>query len=253
MVWDTNTQNNTPQQQSMWTPNTYTPQTNLTNIAKQYQLQNPSTIGNIKIDNPIGDASQLRNDIYSGIEANVRQSRDDAWKRLQNTMSNAGLFRSGLSLANQQELERNAMDALAKGWGDASLKVAGLQSDIAKAQASIDLEVAKYGANIQNAWKEKNYDYLMQAVAKDQDTINQAQQFNIQIKNAYDELAFKWAAALLDKEIREYATNLDYLAKEGNTIAQFGTPAAKENWANLTPSIYNRIGLFQPTNSTTSM
>ena len=156
-------------------------------------------------------------------------------------MANAGLFRSGLTLANQQELERNTADSLAKGWGESALQVAQLQQDAAKTQAAMDLDINKYTADIQNAFKQKNFEYLMNAAAQDQNAINQAMQYNIQIKNAYDELAFKWAASLLDQEIREYTANLDFLAKEGNTIAQYGSQAAKDNWAKLTPTLYNNI------------
>ena len=218
----------------------YTPQANLFNTAKDNSLTAP-TLPNQVSYKQYFDPIKLQQDIYKGIETTVNQQKDKAWGNIQNTMANAGLFRSGLTLANQQELERNTADSLAKGWGESALQVAQLQQDAAKTQAAMDLDINKYTADIQNAFKQKNFEYLMNAAAQDQNAINQAMQYNIQIKNAYDELAFKWAASLLDQEIREYTANLDFLAKEGNTIAQYGSQAAKDNWAKLTPTLYNNI------------
>lgn len=333
------------------------------------------------------DYTKLQDDIYKGIQTAVNQERELAQDRLSNTMANAGLFRSGLALENQQQLERSTLDALAKGWGDAAFNVAQLQgdlasrqaelntnvnlqnainqlqastrnaelaadlskfnaqlrtnvsiqnaqnmlqakiieysqkaetlrlqgqldqateferaknslqaqlsnqqkdielanlntdiaktqaglfqqsnlatldanmqkyqtqADLAKTQAALSLDISKYNADIQNAFKTKNYDYLMNAAAQDQEAINQAAQYNIQIKNAYDEMAFKWMASLLDKEIREYQSTMDALSKESAYTLQYGDDAAKQKLANLQvgQSLYNK--LFSPQNTTTT-
>jgi hypothetical protein len=324
------------------------------------------------------DYTNLHNDIYKGIQTAVNQERELAQDRLNNTMANAGLYRSGLTLENQQQLERSTLDALAKGWGDTAYNVAQLQgnlaaqqaqlntnvnlqnsinqlqastrnaelaadlsklnaqlqtdvgiqnaqnilqaklteyaqkadmlkaqgqldqaaeferaknslqaqlsnqqkdielanlntdiaktqvglfqqsnlatldanmqkyktqADLAKTQAALSLDISKYNADIQNAFKTKNYDYLMNAAAQDQDAVNQAAQYNIQIKNAYDEIAFKWMASLLDKEIREYQATMDALAKESAYTLQYGDAAAKQKLANLQigQSLYNKL------------
>jgi len=218
----------------------YAPQTGMEEYVRNNKITNPNTMQDVSIDQYF-DPSTLRNDIYSGIEANVNQSKEKAMNNLKETMANAGLFRSGLTLENQQDVERDAMDSLAKGWGQTAAQVANIQSDLAKSQAQMDYEVNKYNSDIQNAWAEKNYDYLVTARAQDQQAVNQARQFNVDVQNAYDEMAFKWANSMLDQEIREYAANLDYLAKEGNTIAQFGTEEANEEWSNLRPAIHDTI------------
>jgi uncharacterized protein YunC (DUF1805 family) len=117
------------------------------------------------------------------------------------------------------------------------------QAELAKAQAAMNLDVSKYNADIQNAFKTKNYEYLMNAAAQDQEAINQAAQYNIQIKNAYDEMAFKWMASLLDKEIRDYQTAMDALSKESAYTLQYGDAAAKQKLANLQigQSLYNKL------------
>ena len=133
---------------------TYTPKTGMEEFVNNNRLEDPSTIQDISIDQYF-DPSTLRNDIYSGIEANVNQSKEKAMNNLKETMANAGLFRSGLTLENQQDVERDAMDSLAKGWGQTAAQVANIQSDLAKSQAQMDYEVNKYNSDIQNAWAEK--------------------------------------------------------------------------------------------------
>ena len=249
---------------------TYSPLANMRNIAQQNALTNPYQIGNINVV-PLSPTSNLNanagniqnyynydnlhNDIYSGIKTAVNQERELAQARLNNTMANAGLFRSGLTVANQQQLERNAIDALAKGWGETAYNVAQLQgnlasqqaqldtnvnlrnaelnTDLAKTQAALTFDISKYNADIQNAFTTKNYEYLMNAAAQDQEAINQASQFNIQIKNAYDEMAYKWMASLLDQEIREYQYTIDALAREQQATLQYGDAAAKRKLADL--------------------
>lgn len=212
---------------------TYNPSANLFSTAQQNQLKTPAQMGSVKIETPEFNPNQLRADIYGGIKTAVEQEREDAQKRLNEALAKTGIFRSGINLENQQKLERSSMDALAKGWGETALQVAGLQGDLAKAQAQFDFDINKYNADIQNAFKSKNFDALMYAAAQDQEAINKAQEFNISIKNAYDEIAFKWAASLLDQEIREYAARLDLIAKAQAANAQYGTSGAKTQWNTL--------------------
>jgi len=234
----------------------YNPQATLTQVAQQNALSNPNQMSNINLQQYY-DPTKLQEDIYKGIQTAVRQEREDAQNRLNSTLANTGLFRSGINLENQQKLERSAMDALAKGYGDTALNVAQLQSDFAKTQGAMDLDVSKYNADIQNAFKTKNYDYLMNAAAQDQEAINQASQFNIQIKNAYDEMAFKWMASLLDKEIRDYQTTMDAFKTAYGATLQYGSDTAKENLNKLgfEKALADRLGLdtsglFTPTTTT---
>lgn len=223
-------------------PTGYVPQANLTQTADLNKLANPAQMNNVNMQQYY-DPTKLQQDMYKGIQATVNQERELAQDRLNNTMANAGLFRSGLTLQNQQQLERSALDALAKGWAETAYNVAQLQNDYAKAQAALDLDVSKYNTDIQNAFKTKNYDYLMNAAAQDQEAINKAAQFNIQIQNAYDEMAFKWMASLLDKEIREYQATMDALAREVQATLQYGDAAAKQKLANLNlgTTYYNKL------------
>lgn len=228
-------------------PEYYNPQANLTNTFNQNKLQNPTTLNKINIGTYY-DPTNLQNDIYQGIKTAVNQQLDEANKQLNQTISNAGLFRSGINLANQNLLQRNAMDALAKGYGDTALNIAQLQDEHAKAQSLLDFDVSKYGADIQNAWKERNLDYLMNAAVQDQNAINEARKYNIQLNSAYDEMMYNWAKALLDRDLREYQSNLSYLSDEGRTIAAYGNNTAKSRWNNLgiDTKVANRLFSYNP-------
>jgi len=137
-----------------------------------------------------------------------------------------------LDQAREFERAQNSLQAQLASL-QANLNIYGVQSEQAKAQAILDQEISKFNAEIQQSVKTHAFDKLLEVSAIDQDAINKAQQFNVTIKNAYDELAFKWAASLLDQEIREYAAKLDLIAKAQAANAQYGTQAAKTQWNTL--------------------
>ena len=115
----------------------------------------------------------------------------------------------------------------------AALEKYRIQTDQAKTQAMLDQEISKFNVELQNAIRQHQFDKLLEAAAIDQEAINKAKEFNITIQNAYDEIAFKWAASLLDQEIREYAAKLDLIAKAQAANAQYGTKEAKTQWNTL--------------------
>ena len=219
-------------QPAQYTPAAQLSQATAQNIGSLLSQPTLASKGNLFQYTP-EDFQNLPQAIYGGIKTEVEQQREEAQKRLEETLAKTGLYRSGINLENQQKLEKSAIDALAKGWGQAALQAYSLQSDLAKSQAYLDQEISKYNTEIQNAVRLHAFDKLMEANAIDQDAINKARQFNVTIKNAYDELAFKWAASLLDQEIREYAAKLDLIAKAQAANAQYGTKEAKTQWNTL--------------------
>ncbi|MGE4487889.1 MAG: hypothetical protein AB7C95_08840, partial [Synergistaceae bacterium] len=207
----------------------YNPSAGLFNTVKSNSLTDPAQV-NLQTDKSAGqvnqyfDAANLQNSIFDGIKARTDEDYQNALDSTQTTMANAGLFRSGLNVANQQELEGQRMDALAKGWGDSATTVASLQNEAAIAQARYDTDallanrninatLAQYNADVQNAFKTSNFETLMNAAAQDQQAVNDAAQFNIEIGSVYDELAYKFMASLLDEDIKKYIAEKDYDAR----------------------------------------
>lgn len=233
-------------------PSAYNPAAVLSNVAVNNQLENPNTIAPVNVSQNF-NADTLRNDIFSGIQSSVGESYLEGQKALDNKMTNTGLFRSGINLENQSNLEGQRMDAIAKGYGDSALQVAGLQQNQAFKQADMDFDVSKYGADIQNAWAEKNTDYLMTAAATDQATINEAAQFNIQIGSAYDELRYEWAKSLLAAQVerednalnsattmrgQDITRELGYLTNDSNLTIAEANAKAQESAANAQLGAY---------------
>ena len=205
--------------------NTYTPNAGLFDYTSQNQLSNPTTfnVGNTPYSNinfdayslaPAAqttagnvaqyyDSSQLRNDIYGGIEAATDEAYTKGLNNLNNTMANTGLFRSGLTLQNQSNLEGERMDALAKGWGDTAYNVANLQNTAAMKQAELDSAANLANAGYQNDFSLARYNTAANQ-ASAQAELNQAtnlanmqkdfdvSKYSADIQNAWAERNFEY-------------------------------------------------------------
>lgn len=267
--------------------NAYTPDTGLFNYASNNQLSNPSTVGNQTIDFNTNNApqtkdatagndasyfdpSQLRDDIYNGVKASTNETYNDSLNSLNNTMANSGLFRSGLTLANQSKLEGEKMDALAKGYADAAYNVADLQNqsaiaqaqldnstnlananaynnaylqqyqtaaDQAKTQAQLNFDASKYNADIQNSWDEQNNTNLINAKTADTAAVNDAAKYNIQIQSGYDQMAYDYAKSLLQSGLTDKTNLMDYINTMTNAVMQSSDTASKAQWLKDLPGL----------------
>lgn len=214
----------------------YTAQTGLTDYVNQNKLSNPQTLSNTSISQYY-DPSQLQTDIYNGIKANTDETYKDSLNSLNYTMGNTGLYRSGLTLANQNKLEGEKMDALAKGYGDTAYNVANLQNQYATSQAQLDYDTAKYNADIQNSWNEQNNTNAFTAAQADQTAANDAAKFNITTQTSYDQIAYDYMKSMLQAELQNQSYLSDYINSMTNAVMQTSDTASKSQWLKDLPGL----------------
>ncbi len=122
-------------------------------------LSAPANIQAAQINMP--NYGQMREDIMSGIRAEVENKQQQDLRQNAALMSKTGLFRSGANLRNQQEIDKNAMLSLASGYGKVAADIGKMQTEIGMKQAELTQQ-----ASIANVTNQLEYTKLLNDMKK---------------------------------------------------------------------------------------
>ncbi len=173
------------------------------------------------------DYDKLAQDIYAGIKSKVNEQEQLETSKINEMLANAGVYRSGINVANKDLLAQKAMNALAQGWGQTALGVAQLRTNVGIKQAELQMQanlanaandlaakttnaqlaedLAKTSAQIQNSVNLANAHNLLQAKINEYNNIAQNLRLQGQMQQAAE---FQNAANSLKAQIANQAAAL---------------------------------------------